>query len=340
MKITFINIGFGEAILVENQGRFILIDGSFDPLCSYGDGTHLPPVEFLKQQGVKNLEALVMTHPHLDHAGGLYEVLKEIPVQVLWVNALPKWEFSPDRPFVFNNEPNAETRGNGATENFLQALHCFEKMLFFCKAKGIPVKELFQYQELECIGLHFTALSPLTSKQTEYRRGLTLLRETRDSSALTGLAGQLDAAGNEACLALSVRGSGKAAFSALLSSDMGYGFSSSYESAPHLLSSQLLKAPHHGHPQGVPEGFLRAVSPDLVMVCASWDRRYGCPSPLFLEEALTYFKEQPEYGAPEGRLLFTDCCAIPGFPSSYTRKKAVQIFRDTETGRLNYKYIP
>jgi len=82
LRITFINVGEGDAILIQAPfGRTVLVDA--------GDrsSTAVPGKEVLAQLrrlGVHNLAAAVSTHPHSDHLGGMSTVLMEIPVATVW----------------------------------------------------------------------------------------------------------------------------------------------------------------------------------------------------------------------------------------------------------------
>jgi competence protein ComEC len=70
----FIDVGQGDSILLQFNGKNVLIDG----------GTHDtgPIVEtYLRNHGVSSLDLLVSTHPHEDHIGGLITILKDIPVK-------------------------------------------------------------------------------------------------------------------------------------------------------------------------------------------------------------------------------------------------------------------
>ena len=67
-KIHFIDVGQGDAALVECDGRFMLIDGGDQ---AAGDKVYT----LLKEQGIQQLDILVISHMHADHIGGLSKVL-------------------------------------------------------------------------------------------------------------------------------------------------------------------------------------------------------------------------------------------------------------------------
>ncbi len=68
LTVHFIDVGQADCALLECGGEFMLIDGG-----NKEDGSLV--VSFLEQQGVTKLEAVVCTHAHEDHVGGLPAVL-------------------------------------------------------------------------------------------------------------------------------------------------------------------------------------------------------------------------------------------------------------------------
>lgn len=72
-KLHFIDTGNSDAILIEQGGKFALIDGGDTD----DDATVL---NYLKNQGVSELEYLISTHPHADHIGGLDTVVNNFKV--------------------------------------------------------------------------------------------------------------------------------------------------------------------------------------------------------------------------------------------------------------------
>ena len=73
VKVHFLNVGQGDAILVQTPNENILIDGG-------GKGKGPDVVNYLKKNKVTSLTAVVSTHPDADHVGGLAHVIKNMKV--------------------------------------------------------------------------------------------------------------------------------------------------------------------------------------------------------------------------------------------------------------------
>jgi len=77
LKVHFIDVGQGDAILIDLGETEILIDG----------GGKSPGVTaYLSNYVDGQLEVMVATHPHADHIGGLIAVLEAFEVQEIWHN--------------------------------------------------------------------------------------------------------------------------------------------------------------------------------------------------------------------------------------------------------------
>lgn len=73
MYVTMLNVGQGDAFLVETPTQNILIDT--------GDVTAREQlIAELKKAGVTRIEKIILTHAHSDHIGGVMAVLKNFPV--------------------------------------------------------------------------------------------------------------------------------------------------------------------------------------------------------------------------------------------------------------------
>jgi competence protein ComEC len=80
LLITFLDVGQGDATLVESPGgRRLLIDGGPSSQGVARD---------LRALGVRRLELVVASHNHLDHIGGLPQVLRSIAVANVMTNEM------------------------------------------------------------------------------------------------------------------------------------------------------------------------------------------------------------------------------------------------------------
>ena len=74
LTVSFLDVGQGDAIALRSPaGRWVLIDGG--PRGPQGDAGRRVVVPFLRSNGATQLAAIVATHAHLDHFGGLSAVL-------------------------------------------------------------------------------------------------------------------------------------------------------------------------------------------------------------------------------------------------------------------------
>ena len=84
LKLTFIDVGQGDSVLVEFPGRKkMLIDGGGFPTGTFDIGESVVS-PFLWNKGIKKLDYLVLTHPHPDHANGLSAIARNFRVGEFW----------------------------------------------------------------------------------------------------------------------------------------------------------------------------------------------------------------------------------------------------------------
>jgi len=85
-ELAMLDVGQGDAILLRDGGRAILVDGGGWRGGDIGGRALLPA---LLGEGVRSLDALVMTHPDNDHCGGLLDIAAYLPVREVWM--APGW---------------------------------------------------------------------------------------------------------------------------------------------------------------------------------------------------------------------------------------------------------
>jgi len=89
LEITVLDVGQGDAIVIRTPAsKTILIDtGDKTMQKDYGE---LVVVPYFKARGIRNIDLLVLTHPHADHIGGAQSVMDNIQVNKV---VLPRCEY-------------------------------------------------------------------------------------------------------------------------------------------------------------------------------------------------------------------------------------------------------
>jgi len=79
LEVTFLDVGLGDSAFVRfPDGKNILIDGGpTTPEYDTGERVIAP---FLRHKGIRKIDAVILTHPHNDHAGGLEFILQNFQV--------------------------------------------------------------------------------------------------------------------------------------------------------------------------------------------------------------------------------------------------------------------
>ncbi|MBY0759204.1 ComEC/Rec2 family competence protein [Sellimonas caecigallum] len=83
MRVHFIDVGQADCILVQADGRNLLIDAG-------GNESEQLVVEYLRDQGVIYLDYVIASHAHVDHIGGMDAVIRNFPIGMFF---LPKEKY-------------------------------------------------------------------------------------------------------------------------------------------------------------------------------------------------------------------------------------------------------
>ena len=86
LRVTFLDVGQGDATVIEFPGSHVMVidgGGFFSQTFDSGAAILAP---FLWQKKIGRVDTLVLTHPHLDHYGGLEFLARHFGVTAFWSN--------------------------------------------------------------------------------------------------------------------------------------------------------------------------------------------------------------------------------------------------------------
>ncbi|MDO8618300.1 MAG: ComEC/Rec2 family competence protein, partial [Candidatus Uhrbacteria bacterium] len=90
LKITFLDVGLGDSAIVQFPGRgTMLIDGGSGGVEGMADAGKSVVAPYLWNNGIRKLDAVVVTHFHEDHMGGLLYILENFKVGSVIDNGEP-----------------------------------------------------------------------------------------------------------------------------------------------------------------------------------------------------------------------------------------------------------
>lgn len=312
MRITFVNVGYGEAIWVEcpqsgqDNAFTILIDGGSNLDAEYADCStgRVRLLDYLKQSGVDHIDVMILSHIHEDHVCGLLPVARKFPPKTLW-QGLPTdlHRHLPPMPSLRPAHPDRA--------KFADSLRDWQNLLLLVEKQGCNIRTLKSGDFLmPCAGMEIQSLAPTTQRVEELSKRIEDVFHTLDTELFFQKLSALDAAMNNFSLVLRLDWKGKRV---LLPGDTNL---AGYRDIPlEDLWAHIFKVGHHGQKDAADEALLRAVHPDVMVCCASSDRRYG-----------SAWLELMELAERLGiRVLYSDCPPLPAPLTTPPPHRALQL---------------
>jgi len=280
LRITFINVGYGDSILLEEMKRSknvftMLIDAGTpyedEHRLAYDEGTgRRPPSTYLAEHGIEKLDVIFLTHFHIDHVGGIPAVMREVRFGEVWAN------YRLSSPLPPKNRV-ATTPGRPESVTMLRSLELLADAERLVRANGSDIKPMVSHRFGESltgdISADIYAVAPEMVATMD-----RLTRQVCDGSpaeAETALYA-LDRTQNASCAAMRITYKGR---SALLAADLPHTYWNPLIEAGRPIHADILKFAHHGHADGASPEFARSVSPGHVVFSVSSDNTFGCPKP-------------------------------------------------------------
>lgn len=325
LAVTFVNVGYGEAILLEcpdlahPDGVFTaLIDGGPAVDSEFADRSsgRIRIEEYLKKRGIRQLDLAVSTHIHEDHISGLLRAAKAAPPKELW-QTLPPAFYRGMHPL------DVSLARNLSEHNFLNAINDYRTLCTLVTETGGGIFEPETGRSVQLTPeLSVKILSPQPKQRESLEKEMqSLYEEGIDADEFRKRLDTLDARMNNYSLILLLDYCGTRLLLPGDTNRAGYA-----EIAPKDLEADLFKVGHHGQIDGADEDLLTQIKPAYVVCCASSDRRYNSAHPDTMRMIA-------DSGA---KLYFSDCPSVPGI--EIPAHEALT-FTIGEQGILNADYI-
>ncbi len=125
LKITFLDVGQGDASVVElSDNRIIVIDTGKK---GYQVG------EYLRYKGIKNIDVLAISHLQTDHTGGIEYLLNNFKVTEIWISGFGELQALPEEKHQYRKLVRGDViNGNGYKIN---VLHPYDEF-YTSKSRG------------------------------------------------------------------------------------------------------------------------------------------------------------------------------------------------------------
>lgn len=264
MMIDFINVGYGDAILVRERSFTMLIDCG-DTDANVRDTTlessRNSAWRFMEKEKIQTIDLLVITHLHRDHCGGLWELLEKVHVKKFISSYIPQKEF------WGRQVKNCDDFSKGA-QNLLEGFNIYLKSLqvMNCNGTEIMLAEPVVYQltsEL-CIKIMLEE-SSFFMRQCEIWQNV--LEEREQNKELD----ELDRFINNTSVHMRIY------YKDNIIELPGDIYANCLEKHS-VESCTILKLSHHGHRDSITQKLLDMLEPERVVISTSNNRTDNCPA--------------------------------------------------------------
>ena len=291
MDITFINVGYGESILItcadpdQEDGRFvILIDGGSNMDSEYtGESGRIRAIDFLRKKNIRHIDLLVFSHIHEDHTSGLVPIINEIPVRKFWTSVMPD-------PSLFGRQIDAAGLSE-TNRKALASINAYSMLMEKLQVKDLTKLQGIHPEYFRHGDLTIDILGPEERYRNMVESFVNFCFTAQGAEALNEAITETTESMNQASLILRLHYKGR---TVLLCGDTpAGGFSHIYDADPQLLKADVYKIGHHGQKDSVTEALVRAVDPAYIVCCASNDYRSNSSNEKTFETIRTAMDGKP-----------------------------------------------
>lgn len=262
MEIVFINVGYGDSILIKKDNRYGLIDGGSSLKSEYV-GNRISVKDFLVKENISVLDFVIITHIHEDHVCGICEILETVEVKKFYLPYIPNITDREDLKGIEDCKDNIRL--------YLKAVNSYKNILSFIRRKNIEclvLEKCFLFSPIE--GVEIKILAPDNHKCLSYSQRLEALFVEDDIEKRLSLLKALDRDSNDVSLVMNLRYKGINCFFAADNCPRNWDDNCFL----YMKNGNVLKLPHHGQLDAVNETFLKNLERvEWVVTSSSSDHR-------------------------------------------------------------------
>ena len=285
-SVTFLDVGQGDCILVRTaSGENFLFDCGSSSRSGVGKYLLLP---YLKHEGIRNIDAVFLSHPDADHVNGAVEL----------------FEMGGENNITVGQLLLPAIREDARQEQLGELVAAAEQA---SQSSPVPVGYLRAGMSFGCGSADFTCLHPGEGLGTEDVNAYSECFYVEFWESAGDVQGREGKAPEWTLLLTGdVQNEGEAALQKELD-------------ARDIRDVSVLKAAHHGSKNSTPKELLERLSPRLTVISSGRNNRYGHPHAELLErleESGTVIAQTARYGAimvdfAHGGVRVSAFCAEP-----------------------------
>ena len=232
LHIIACDVGQGDAILITYESAQVLIDGGPDSKILDCLGKYLPFWD-------RKIEVVILTHPQLDHYGGLIEVARRYEIENFVANALDS------------------------------SADAYQELKREISDRGIMVTNPTQSTAIRYGSLYIDIVHP---SQSFLLQNSKFTQTTNNTDVLGSFTSNIDP--NEFSI-VAILSFGE--FDALFTGDLTPDVIPEVIAGGELKDVDFIKVPHHGSKNGLTQELIEATTPEAAVISVGKNNRFGHP---------------------------------------------------------------